>query len=57
MVFLHPTVMRDASATRQASMDRYQAMRALQGTAQPDSGWLPNPVDAPAPPAPPATDH
>ena len=35
MVFLRPVVMRDADATRQVSLDRYDMMRGLQINSQP----------------------
>ena len=36
MVFLRPVVMRDAAATQQVSMDRYELMRGAQIAAQPE---------------------
>ncbi len=36
MVFLRPVVMRDADATRQVSLDRYDMMRGLQINSQPE---------------------
>jgi general secretion pathway protein D len=53
MVFLRPVVVRDATATEQLSLDRYDLMRASQTAAQPsfniilpinDSALLPPPV-------------
>ena len=53
MVFLRPVVVRDAAATEQLSLDRYDLMRASQTAAQPsfniilpinDSAVLPTPV-------------
>jgi general secretion pathway protein D len=53
MVFLRPVVVRDAAATEQLSLDRYDIMRASQTAAQPpfniilpinDSAMLPPPV-------------
>jgi general secretion pathway protein D len=53
MVFLRPVVVRDAAATEQLSLDRYDLMRASQTAAQPsfniilpinDSALLPPPV-------------
>ena len=53
MVFLRPVVVRDAAATEQLSLDRYDLMRASQTSAQPpfniilpinDSAMLPAPV-------------
>jgi general secretion pathway protein D len=53
MVFLRPVVVRDAAATEQLSLDRYDLMRASQTSAQPpfnivlpinDSAVLPPPV-------------
>ena len=53
MVFLRPVVVRDAAATEQLSLDRYDLMRASQTSAQPpfnivlpinDSAVLPTPV-------------
>jgi general secretion pathway protein D len=53
MVFLRPVVVRDAAATEQLSLDRYDLMRASQNAAQPpfniilpinDSAVLPAPV-------------
>ena len=53
MVFLRPVVVRDAAATEQLSLDRYDLMRASQTSAQPpfniilpinDSAVLPAPV-------------
>ena len=53
MVFLRPVVVRDAAATEQLSLDRYDLMRASQTSAQPsfnivlpinDSAVLPLPV-------------
>lgn len=53
MVFLRPVVVRDAAATEQLSLDRYDMMRASQTAAQPpfniilpinDSAVLPTPV-------------
>jgi general secretion pathway protein D len=35
MVFLRPVVVRDAGRTEELSLDRYDLMRGLQGTAQP----------------------
>ena len=40
MVFLRPTVLRDASSTSQLSQDRYEAIRGVQQTAQPDPNLL-----------------
>ncbi|MEG0922147.1 MAG: type II secretion system secretin GspD, partial [Comamonas sp.] len=36
MVFLRPVVMRDADSTRQVSLDRYDLMRGLQISGQPE---------------------
>ncbi len=36
MVFLRPVVLRDARATQSLSADRYELMRAIQQTAQPE---------------------
>ena len=40
MVFLRPTVLRDASSTSQFSQDRYEAIRGVQQTTQPDPNLL-----------------
>ncbi|MBV8604760.1 MAG: type II secretion system secretin GspD [Pelomonas sp.] len=54
LVFLHPVVLRDQAAADQISMDRYEAIRAIQGQApQTHSAILPetgNPVIDPLQP-------
>jgi general secretion pathway protein D len=54
MVFLHPVVVRDAQATDQLSMDRYDLMRAGQKNNQPQPSSLVPINEAPELPAPPA---
>jgi general secretion pathway protein D len=56
MVFLRPVVVRDAGASDQLAYDRYDAIRGLQQTSQPDRNVMMNNVDeAPIlPPLPPA---
>ena len=52
MVFLRPTVLRDAGSTSQFSQDRYEAIRGVQQNAQPDPNLLMRNVsDAPVLPA------
>ena len=46
MVFLRPTVLRDASSTSQFSQDRYEAIRGVQQTSQPDPNLLMRNVSA-----------
>ncbi|MDR0213502.1 MAG: type II secretion system secretin GspD [Comamonas sp.] len=46
MVFLRPTVLRDATATSQLSQDRYEAIRGVQQNAQPDPNLLMRNVNA-----------
>ena len=46
MVFLRPTVLRDATSTNQLSQDRYEAIRGVQQTAQPDPNLLMRNVNA-----------
>ena len=46
MVFLRPTVLRDATATTQLSQDRYEAIRGVQQNAQPDPNLLMRNVNA-----------
>lgn len=46
MVFLRPTVLRDASSTNQFSQDRYEAIRGIQQKAQPDPNLLMRNVSA-----------
>jgi general secretion pathway protein D len=54
MVFLRPTVLRNADATAQFMLDRYEQIRAVQQSAQPrESAVLPD-TGAPVLPAPPA---
>ena len=40
MVFLRPTVLRDATSSSQLSQDRYEAIRGRQQDAQPDPNLL-----------------
>ncbi len=40
MIFLRPVVVRDASATQNLSLDRYDLMRAMQKDAQPESSLM-----------------
>ncbi|MEB5965911.1 MULTISPECIES: type II secretion system secretin GspD [Comamonas] len=40
MVFLRPTVLRDANSTSQLSQDRYESIRGMQQTVQPDPNLL-----------------
>ena len=46
MVFLRPTVLRDASSTSQLSQDRYESIRGMQQTVQPDPNLLMRNVNA-----------
>ena len=46
MVFLRPTVLRDATSTQQLSQDRYEAIRGVQQSAQPDPNLLMRNVNA-----------
>ena len=46
MVFLRPTVLRDASSTNQFSQDRYEAIRGVQQDNQPDPNVLMRNVSA-----------
>ena len=46
MVFLRPTVLRDASSTNQFSQDRYESIRGVQQNAQPDPNLLMRNVNA-----------
>jgi len=54
MVFLHPVVVRDAQATDQLSMDRYDLMRSGQKNNQPQANSMVPIDEAPQLPAPPA---
>jgi general secretion pathway protein D len=54
MVFLHPVVVRDAQATDQLSMDRYDLMRSGQKNNQPQPSSLVPINEAPQLPPPPA---
>jgi hypothetical protein len=40
MVFLRPTVLRDANSSSQISQDRYESIRGMQQTVQPDPNLL-----------------
>ena len=51
MVFLRPRVLRDAQATQQLSLDRYDQIRAGQQDAQPQSSVLVPINEAPVLPA------
>ena len=46
MVFLRPTVLRDANSTSQLSQDRYESIRGMQQTVQPDPNLLMRNVNA-----------
>ena len=46
MVFLRPTVLRDANSTSQISQDRYESIRGMQQTVQPDPNLLMRNVNA-----------
>ncbi|MBU6465994.1 MAG: type II secretion system secretin GspD, partial [Burkholderiales bacterium] len=52
MVFLRPTVIRDSAASNALTVDRYEAIRALQQQAQPTPSTLLHPVSG-APVLPP----
>jgi len=51
MVFLRPVIVRDAAATENYSLDRYEYMRALQQGAQPAPGGVLNVGSGPVMPA------
>jgi general secretion pathway protein D len=53
MVFLRPVVVRDAAASDQLSLDRYELMRALQQRTQPRESSVVPVNEAPVLPAPP----
>jgi general secretion pathway protein D len=53
MVFLRPLVVRDAAASDQLSLDRYELMRALQQRTQPRESSVVPVNEAPVLPAPP----
>ena len=46
MVFLRPTVLRDANSSSQISQDRYEAIRGLQQTSQPEANLIMRNVNA-----------
>jgi general secretion pathway protein D len=54
MVFLKPTVMRDANTLRSVVVDRYDAIRGLQQQSAPGSSWLLPNMEAPQLPFAPA---
>ncbi len=57
MVFLRPTVMRDANTANKLSMDRYDMMRVQQKDAQPNHSWVTPINESPVlPPLPAVTD-
>ena len=45
-MFLRPTVLRDANSTSQLSQDRYESIRGMQQTVQPDPNLLMRNVNA-----------
>jgi general secretion pathway protein D len=51
MIFLRPTVVRDASSTEKLSLDRYQMMRSNQQLAQPGNNFILGINEAPILPA------
>ena len=60
MIFLRPTVVRDAATSESLMLDRYEAIRALQQVSQPEPSVLLRPVSSapilpPLPPGPAGT--